>query len=109
MELAEQAGVKKSLPETEQTTLTLIAHFAYGTVTGAIYSLLVGKVTGPPLIKGVVFGLLVWAGSYLLLLPALGILRSAIHHPLRRNTLMIVAHVVWGGVLALIVKGLHEH
>lgn len=108
MELAEQAGVKESLPETERTTLTLIAHFAYGTVMGAFYSLVAGKVPGPSVLKGVVFGLLVWAGSYLLLLPALGILRSAIHHPLRRNTLMIAAHIIWGGVLAMIVEVLRE-
>ena len=41
-----------------------------------------------------------------LLLPALGILRSAAHHPLRRNALMIFAHVVWGGFLGWIVQAL---
>jgi uncharacterized membrane protein YagU involved in acid resistance len=108
MELAEQAGVKESIPETERTVLTLAAHFAYGTVMGFIYSLLAGTVPGPALIKGIIFGLLVWAGSYLLLLPALGILRSAIHHPLGRNTLMIVAHIIWGGFLALVVEALRS-
>ncbi len=103
MELAEKAGVKQTLAETERTGLTLLAHFAYGTVMGAFYSLFAGKVPGPSVLKGVVFGLLVWAGSYLVLLPFLGILRSATHHPLRRNALMISAHIIWGAVLGWIV------
>lgn len=106
MDLAEKAGVKPRLEETERTGLTLLSHFAYGTVMGALYSLLVGKVPGPSLLKGMAFGLLVWAGSYLVLLPALGILRSAAHHPLRRNALMIAAHIVWGVFLGLIVQAL---
>ena len=104
MELAEKAGVKSRLEETERTGLALLAHFAYGTVMGAIYSLLVGKVPGPSLLKGIAFGLVVWAGSYLVLLPVLGILRSATHHPLRRNALMIAAHIFWGAVLGWIVQ-----
>jgi uncharacterized membrane protein YagU involved in acid resistance len=106
MELAEKAGVKPRLEETERTGLTLLAHFAYGTVMGALYSLFVGKVPGPALLKGMAFGLVVWAGSYLVLLPALGILRSATHHPLRRNVLMISAHIIWGAVLGWTVQAL---
>ena len=104
MEVAEKAGIKERLDEPERTKLTLAAHFGYGTVTGFLYSLFTKKVPGDPLMKGVLFGLLVWAGSYLLLLPALGILRSATHHPLRRNVLMIAAHVVWGAFLGVLVE-----
>ena len=50
--------------------------------------------------KGIAFGLGVWTASYLGLLPALGILKPATQHPLRRNLLMIGAHVVWGASLA---------
>ena len=55
--------------------------------------------------NGVVYGLTVWAGSYLGLLPAAGILRPAAEHPPRRTALMIAAHVLWGGVLGALAGG----
>jgi len=42
---------------------------------------------------------MVWGGSYLGLLPSLGILRPATDHPAQRNALMIAAHLVWGATL----------
>jgi hypothetical protein len=41
----------------------------------------------------------VWAGSYLGLLPAAGILPSATRDYPERNAVMIGAHVVWGAAL----------
>ena len=104
MELAGKAGGK--MDENERTGLTLAAHFSYGTVMGSLYSLAAARLPGPFMVKGIVFGLLVWAGSYLVVLPALGVLSSAKEHPLRRNALMISAHAVWGAVLGLIVEWL---
>jgi uncharacterized membrane protein YagU involved in acid resistance len=55
------------------------------------------------LLKGSLAGMIVWGGSYLGLLPALGIIPPATKHPRRRTALMIAAHLVWGvatGVVA---------
>src|SRR5262249_36443677 len=52
-------------------------------------------------VKGTAYGLAVWAGSYLGLLPALGILSPATRHPPRRTALMIAAHVVFGSALGV--------
>jgi uncharacterized membrane protein YagU involved in acid resistance len=108
MEVAEKTGIKEKLDEPERKGITLVAHFGYGTAMGFIYSLFSEKVPGLAVLKGIIFGLIVWAGSYLLLLPALGILRLATKHPLRRNQLMISAHVIWGGFLGLIVQWLKQ-
>ena len=88
-------GVPEEMPDpATHHKLTLINHYAYGAACGGVLSLL------PPLRKkwygGLAFGLAVWAGSYLKLLPALKILTPATEHPARRNALMIVAHCVWG-------------
>lgn len=107
MELAGKAGVEHKIDETERTGLTLAAHFAYGTMMGMLYAVLVAGLPGPSLLKGIAFGVMVWAGSYLVVLPALGILRSATEHPLRRNALMISAHIVWGAVLGPMVEWLN--
>lgn len=102
--VAEEAGVREEMDEEETTFATLAAHFGYGTAMGAVYGALADRVDAPPLAKGVAWGLFVWAGSYLGLLPALGILRPATEHPARRKALMIAAHVVWGASLAVVTE-----
>jgi uncharacterized membrane protein YagU involved in acid resistance len=108
MEVAERTGLDHELAEPQRKSLTLTAHFAYGTIMGGIYALFAERIPAPGVAKGILFGLLVWAGSYLVLLPALGILRSATKHPLRRNALMISAHAVWGAVLGLLTEALRR-
>ena len=86
--------------ERSARTRTLLAHFGYGGLTGALFALL-------PASKGVgiAYGLGVWALSYFGWIPAAHILAPAYRHPLRRNLLMIAAHVVWGLTLS---KSLQE-
>ena len=85
-------------PETG-TSLTLANHFAYGAATGALFGALVGGRSAMPISAGVVYALGVWAGSYLVWLPAAGLHRSAAREPASRNLLMLAAHVVWGASL----------
>lgn len=94
-------GVAHEQPK--RKAASVLNHFAYGAAAGALYAPLLPW-RAPPLLKGVLFGCGVWSGSYLGLLPALGLLDSATHHPARRNLLMIVAHCVWGGALALLAE-----
>ena len=78
---------------------TLPTHFGYGAAMGALYAAVADHVPGRDIPKGVAFGLLVWAGSYLGLLPAAGLHRPATREPARRNGMTIAAHVVWGAVV----------
>lgn len=87
----------------QQTTLTLLLHFLFGAAMGSVYGMVEEKVPMRAPVKGPLAGMLVWAGSYLGWIPALGILPPATEHPWRRNVMMIVAHLIWGmtlGVLA---------
>ena len=96
MRVAEETGVKEDLDEEERLGLTLLAHFGMGTAAGAAYGLIGRHIPLPAPLAGAAFGLAVWAGNYLGLLPALGLLRPATEHPIRRTGLMIAAHLVWG-------------
>ena len=86
--------------EENAATCTLLAHFHYGALAGALYGLL------PRHVPGVVFGPLVWAVSYLGWIPLVGILKPATHHPAERNLLMLAAHLIWGACTAVGVREL---
>ena len=102
-EMAEKAGIEEEMTESEQTAATVVSHFAYGAAVGALYATVAGKMPVSPALDGAIFGLGVWAGSYLGWLPAMGILRPATEHPARRNALMITAHLIWGSTTGILV------
>ena len=98
-ELAHKAHVRHHLNKQLILGATTASHFGYGAAMGAAYGPLQKRVPLPAVAQGVLFGLFVWAASYLGLLPLLGISASGHKEPLRRNLMMIAAHVVWGASL----------
>ena len=101
-------GIRHHLDDTEHEAMTWLSHFGYGAATGALYAPIAEVVEAPPTLKGAAFGLLVWAASYLGLLPAANILHQPKEQPARPNLLMIVAHLVWGASLGILVDHLAE-
>ena len=98
-ELAHRAHVRHHLNKQLVVGATLVSHFSYGAAMGAAYGPLYKRVPLPAIAQGVLFGLLVWAASYLGLLPLLGISASGDREPLRRNLMMIAAHIIWGAAM----------
>src|SRR5205085_10551911 len=92
------------LDEMEHTELALVAHFAFGTAMGALYGPLGHRLPLAAPVAGALFGLAVWAGNYLGLVPALGLLRPATEHPPRRTGLTIGADLAWGAAAGLLVE-----
>lgn len=105
MEVASRVGQKHRLPETARTNLSLLAHFGYGALTGGLYPAL-GIRPRHPVIGGSIYGIAVWALSYLGWIPALKILHPATRHPPPRRRLMLIAHAVWGAGTTLITERL---
>lgn len=105
-EITEQVGLEKHLNEEGLVGLTIFSHFGYGALFGAIYALFEQLVTLHSSLKGSLYGVAIWIGSYLGWLPVMGILKPATKHPWRRNVLMIVAHVIWGVTLGEVVRKL---
>lgn len=90
-ELTERAGGR---PDNRPRD-TLLLHFGFGALAGTLY----GGLPSRP--NGALYGLGVWAGSYLGWIPAFGLLDPATRHPADRTVLMIAAHLVWGSALSL--------
>lgn len=101
---AHEVGVNAYLDEGSRTHATMVAHFAYGAAMGALYGSLGTRLHIHEPARGALFGVGVWTGSYLGLLPSVGLLTPATQHPLRRNALMIAAHVVWGVATGLLLN-----
>lgn len=103
VEVARRAGVADQMDNRDRAAATVASHFAYGAACGAIYGAVAPDLPGPRIIKGIVFGLCVWTGSYMGWVPAVGLMPHATEEPWRRNLLMIAAHVVFGAVLGVLV------
>jgi nucleoside-diphosphate-sugar epimerase len=117
-----KAGLRRSLrtlgDRSSQKTQASIAHYSFGTAAGMLYGPLAGhpRLSGDPagatpvrhLLSGIAYGLAVWAGGYLGVLPAMRIHGRATGQPPQRIGVMIAAHVVWGAALGLLTDGLRR-
>ena len=95
LNLLHRLGLSRDLDRKEKSRLVGLSHFGYGAAAGALYGLLPRRLPGP------LYGLIVWAVSYLGAMPAMSLYRRADKDPASRNTLMIASHLVWGTFLGL--------
>jgi len=94
----------QQLSARQRSRLSWVSHFGYGALMGSVYAPVAQKYEASGMGSGIVFGLAVWAGSYLGMLPALGIRR-----PLRKSfwddhVQLVAAHLVWGATLGWLEK-----
>jgi len=99
--LAKRAGVGKHMNKPQRVGAALVAHFGYGGNMGALYTPLARKLALPPALKGALFGIIVWTGSYFGVVPAMEPSESAPEQPFQRNLMMIASHLVWGTALGI--------
>ena len=104
--LAVKFGVRRDLSERDMQNLTLALHVGYAAMTGAILSTMAPRRVGAGAAVGALFGLGVWATSYLGWLPVSGVRQPVTYDPVARTGLMIAAHVAWGGAAGVILAGM---
>ncbi|MCE9552211.1 MAG: DUF1440 domain-containing protein [Planctomycetes bacterium] len=102
--LENAADVDHHLSNEQHQVLTLVAHYGYGSAMGILYGAASARFFRANMFTGALFGLGVWAGSYLGLLPATGLHKPATEEPADRNELMIASHLVWGAVTGEITR-----
>ncbi|MFS4457910.1 DUF6789 family protein [Bdellovibrio sp. HCB2-146] len=108
-EVQRKTGVFPDASSEVKEQATLFSHFGYGALGGITYALLAKKIpTDSPLLKGTLFGLAVWAGSYYGLIPSLKLKPTAPEMTAKRNLMMIAAHIVWGTSLAFAEQELRK-
>lgn len=103
-EMAERASVSVDKPQLLGSSLA--AHLGYGATMGSLYMNITRKWAVHPLLKGCLFGLGIWAGSYMGWLPAAKFAAAGTNETKERNILMIIAHLIWGGVTGVVTDQL---
>ena len=83
---------------------TVLAHYAFGGAAGALFPLVAPRPLPAAIGAGVLYGLTVWSGAYLGLLPAIGVRHDAKYDSVARTGMMVAAHVVWGATLGLLLR-----
>ncbi|HEX7126502.1 MAG TPA: DUF6789 family protein [Thermodesulfobacteriota bacterium] len=107
--IARQSGTDRVLSGPAFEASWVAAHVGYGAVCGALYALASGRPPASPVPAGLVFGGLVWAGSYLGILPALGIYDGPDGEESPATTAtMVSAHAVYGVATALARERIRE-
>ena len=121
MLVAQRTGLMKKLPpekilertldklhirrsESAEDTTATVSHFGYGMVAGALFSSVIkGRLfLKHPVTEGILFGGLVWAGSYFGWVPALGAMPPPSRDRRGRTVSMVSAHAVFSAVLGWI-------
>ena len=105
---AGKAGIRRHMDEPQRTAATLAAHFGYGAAGGMLLGSFTPRGPAKAAAAGAGFGLLVWAVSYLGLMPALDLHPPATRDTARRNLLMIAAHLVWGATAGFMADALRD-
>ncbi len=86
--------------ESAENAWSTIAHFGFGTACGGLFGALRGRLLrAHPVNEGILFGTLVWAGSYCGWIPTLGIMPPPTRDRPGRSITMLAAHIVFGAVL----------
>lgn len=103
--LVRKSGLEGAVDRKQKNILALFAHYMFGAGIGAAYSLLfksANKTAKPQSTIG--YALLVWAVSYIGWLPATGLMPKPGKQRANRQSLMIMAHIVWGLAFSWIIS-----
>ncbi|HZU11695.1 MAG TPA: DUF6789 family protein [Chloroflexota bacterium] len=99
----QQVGIDPASQTPEEFTASwIVSHFGYGAACGGLYGLMRPLLPLPGALAGALFGLGLWAVSYLKLMPAMNLYPPVQKDDPSRASTMVVAHVVYGGVLGVI-------
>lgn len=104
-EIVDSGAKQLGVPLTNEAAkdVTTLSHFLYGAAMGAMIA---AANPDPKKRTGAAAGVAVWLASYMGWIPAVGTLEPATKHPVRRNALMIAAHLVWGSATAATIREL---
>jgi len=96
-----KVGLHDNVDEDTKNVLAIVNHWAYGMGCGAVFGMVRkwSKLRLPGVLQGAVFGIIVWAISYMGWVPAVGLLPAGWNQDPARRRELFLAHIVFGATL----------
>jgi putative membrane protein len=91
----------RPLPDDKKPLAGNIVHYAFGAGVGALYGGLAAVVPRVTVALGLPFGVAVWLGAHVIMVPALGLAAPPTRQPLSKEALELALHLVYGAVTEL--------
>jgi putative membrane protein len=94
--------LSRPLPEETKPLAGNIVHYAFGASVGGLYGGIATLAPRVTLARGVPFGVAVWLGAHVIMVPALGLAPPLTRQPPSKEALEFVMHVVYGAVTEVV-------
>lgn len=94
--------IGRTLAEHEKPLAGTIVHYAFGAGVGAVYGAVAKLVPLVTVAFGLPFGIAVWLGAHVIMVPALGLAEPPIRQPLGKEAHELGLHLVYGVVTELV-------
>lgn len=95
--LEARVGRPEALSGGQETAAALALHFGYGSTMGGVYSILSERLQGVPQpLRGMMYGVMLWAIGFEGWGPALGLLDRTTAKPPKKWLAPIMAHTIYG-------------
>ena len=94
--------LSRSLPEAKKPLASNVVHYAFGASVGGLYGGLATVAPRVALALGLPFGVVVWLGAHVIMVPTLGLAPPVTRQPPLKEALEFVLHLVYGVVTELV-------
>ena len=94
--------VNRPVPEDKKPFAGNIVHYAFGAGVGALYGGVADVAPRVSVALGLPFGLSVWLGAHVIMVPALGLAAPPTRQPPSKEALEFVLHLVYGAVTEVV-------
>jgi uncharacterized membrane protein YagU involved in acid resistance len=93
--------LQRPLPEDKKPLAGTLVHYGFGAGVGAVYGGVAAVVPRVTVGLGLPFGVVVWLGAHVIMVPALGLAPPPTRRPLGKGAVELVLHLVYGAVTEL--------
>ena len=93
--------LQRPLPDDKKPLAGSLVHYGFGAAVGGLYSGLAAIMPRVTVVLGLPFGVAVWLGAHVIMVPALGLAPPPARQPLPKEGLEFTMHLVYGAVTEL--------